>query len=333
MSPSQKSSQLAGVDAVKYLMAFCVVAIHFRANYIEAGHEQFLYPVWFDWLIKLAVPFFFMATGFLLQRKLEVIDSVAERRRFMFERCRKVFKMWVLWNLIYLPLVVYYFFYFDYTLLEAVKFYVYMITLYGGVFCGFPLWYLYSLIFITLTVALLQPLHGYRYWLLAIFVVAIFVRWLSPAPENPVLRLNNRLIGYAYGGGLAFVGGMLVFSFRRRLNLLFYLAAIGLSLAMKYLGDLPYIPQVGALGLFGLSLVLSGRMGDVQLIGLRRQSMWIYFTHMIVIAFYFKVFDVQARIPDEWVNFALIELGACLLGYALYRIERTPLGRPLSGLI
>lgn len=333
MSASQNSSQLSGVDAVKYFMAFCVVAIHFRSNYIEAGHEQFTFPLWFDWLIKLAVPFFFMSTGFLLQRKLETIDSAAERRRFMLERCRKAVKMWILWNLIYFPLIIYYFFYFDYTLVAAIKFYVYMITLYGGIFCSFPLWYLYSLIFVTLAIALLQSVRRYRLWLLLIFAASILLRWFYPEPDNLILRLNNRLIGYAYGGGLAFVAGMLINNLHGRLNLLISGAILALSLGMKFIGELPFIPQIGAIGLFGISLAMSNRMTHLQLIGLRRQSMWIYFTHMIVIAFYFKVFELQQFVANEWVNFALIELGAALLGFALYKLERTPLGRPLSKLV
>lgn len=326
-------SQLSGVDVIKYLMAYCVVAIHFRANYIEAGHELFSYPLIFDWLIKLAVPFFFITTGFLLQRKLHKISSAEERRRLMFERCRKVLKMWALWNLIYLPLVIYYFFYFHFTPVDAIKLYVNMITLYGGIYCAFPLWYLYSLIFITFTIGLLQNIRRYRLYLILIFAAAIFLRWLYPEPDNLILRLNNRLIAYAYGGGFAFIAGMLIYSFRERLNLLFFSLMIVLSLAMKFFGELPYIPQIGAIGLFGLSLALSAKMGDRPLTGMRRQSMWIYFTHMIVIAFYFKIFEIQAFIPNAWLNFVAVEAAAGLLGYLLYRVERKPYGNLLSALL
>lgn len=332
----QKSSQLAGVDLIKYLMAFCVVAIHFRANYVEAGHDNFAYPIFFDWLIRLAVPFFFMATGFLLQRKLSDMDSAPLRRRFMLQRCRKVLKMWALWNLVYLPLVIYYFFYFRTPLLPAIKLYVNMICLYGGIYCAFPLWYLYSLIFITLTIALLQPLRHYRLYLLLIFSASILLRWLFPEPDNLLLRLNNRLIGYAYGGGFAFLAGMFAYTFRAHLNLLCSSAFLILSAALKFYSlnlpsELPFIPQLGAIGLFGIALTLSKSMPEASFISLRRQSMWIYFTHMIIIALFFKILDLQTLIPSPWLYFLLTQAAAALLAYILSRL--TPHSRALQSLI
>lgn len=38
MSVSPK--ELAGVDVIKYIMAYCVVAIHFRPNYNSEWHTR-----------------------------------------------------------------------------------------------------------------------------------------------------------------------------------------------------------------------------------------------------------------------------------------------------
>ena len=51
MSVSPK--ELAGVDVIKYIMAYCVVAIHFRPNY----NSEWQYPEIFEWY-KTSCTFF-----------------------------------------------------------------------------------------------------------------------------------------------------------------------------------------------------------------------------------------------------------------------------------
>ena len=56
--------QYLSVDIVKFIMAILVVGIHCNG----IGYGQ--YPHWLDFINKLAVPFFFVTTGFLIQRKI-----------------------------------------------------------------------------------------------------------------------------------------------------------------------------------------------------------------------------------------------------------------------
>lgn len=57
-------AQYLSVDIVKFIMAILVVGIHCNG----IGYGQ--YPHWLDFINKLAVPFFFVTTGFLIQRKI-----------------------------------------------------------------------------------------------------------------------------------------------------------------------------------------------------------------------------------------------------------------------
>ena len=162
MNHNQMTSQLPGVDIVKYLMAYCVVAIHFRANYWEVDRDGFDYPFWFDWMIKLAVPFFFMVSGYLLQRKLDFIADKREQRKVVFQRCRRIARMWMLWNIIYVPLTVYYFYYYDVAPRDAVVLFIKMMLLNGGIYGAIPLWYLYSLLWVTLAIGINLRSGHYR---------------------------------------------------------------------------------------------------------------------------------------------------------------------------
>ena len=56
--------QYLSVDIVKFIMAILVVGIHCSV----VGYGQ--YPQWLNFINKLAVPFFFVTTGFLIQRKI-----------------------------------------------------------------------------------------------------------------------------------------------------------------------------------------------------------------------------------------------------------------------
>lgn len=90
LSSVVKTNHLPGVDLIKYIMSFGVVAIHFRVNY----NPDWNYPFIFDWLIKLGVPFFFLTSGYLLQRKLETCVST-ESSKIARLKAFKYFRIWL----------------------------------------------------------------------------------------------------------------------------------------------------------------------------------------------------------------------------------------------
>lgn len=327
------TSQLPGVDIVKYLMAYCVVAIHFRANCWESGADWFNYPLLFDWLIKLAVPFFFMSSGYLLQRKLDSITDKGKRRETIFKRCRRLCRMWLVWNIIYLPFIVYYFHYNDIPAVEAIKMYVKLMLLNGGIYGSIPLWYIYSLFWVTLIVAIAGNFRYYRRWLFAGFMLLSFLIWLDPHVDSVIVHKIQTYGEHTLGGGLSILAGMLLYSFRGYFKPVYYLLLILLSVSMKIYGDLPYIPQIGACGLFGLSMLFSFRSDRMDFLGLRKQSMWIYFTHMMVIAIYFKMLAAESYFASPWISFVMVEAAAGILAYGLYRLQQTSFGRPLGSLL
>ena len=58
---------MGGVDLGRFVMALGVVLIHLEAMFYTDGY----YGAFLDWFIRLAVPFFFMASGYLVLRRME----------------------------------------------------------------------------------------------------------------------------------------------------------------------------------------------------------------------------------------------------------------------
>lgn len=93
------SKQIAGIDVVKFLMALCVVALHVP----HTVDDMSLFPFGFQWMITLAVPFFFACSGFLTAKRLKVLTSKSERDEYLKNRVVYLFRLLIIWNLFYLP--------------------------------------------------------------------------------------------------------------------------------------------------------------------------------------------------------------------------------------
>ena len=89
------------IDVMKFFMAIMVIALH--ANPLSD------YSFWGNYMItqcltRVAVPFFFIAAGFFLFRKmtLESLDGAAVRSYVI-----RILRLYCIWCLIYLPLIIY----------------------------------------------------------------------------------------------------------------------------------------------------------------------------------------------------------------------------------
>lgn len=128
---------IASVDCLKLFFALCVVAIHIR-TFMNLKYADAI-----DWLIACAVPFFFVTSGYLMGKKQLEAN---ERSIYFRKKAFKVFKILLLWILIYLPLDLY-----ELSLsgrlydVKEFMFYLWGILTAGVGITGWPLWYLYTL--------------------------------------------------------------------------------------------------------------------------------------------------------------------------------------------
>lgn len=90
-----KNNNLSGVDVTKLLMSFSVIGIH---SYI---FDQKNLPYFLDFIVSLAVPFFIISSGYLYSRNYGL------RTNQLSKTSLKYLRLYVLWVLVYLPLVIF----------------------------------------------------------------------------------------------------------------------------------------------------------------------------------------------------------------------------------
>lgn len=132
------------IDLFKFIMAFFVVAIHTRPlNNIGNLYISELYNI----ILNMAVPFFFMASGFLLASKLTNPYNSEENIHIIKAYLIKIVKLYLIWSIIYLPLAVYDYIVSDISLQRAILLYIRGLFITGEHYNSWALWYLLSTIY------------------------------------------------------------------------------------------------------------------------------------------------------------------------------------------
>ena len=125
------------IDVFKLIMSIFVVAIH--THPLENISNSVINGI-YDSLVSLAVPFFFVATGFLVYE--DVLNDTAFKTRFI-----KLLKMYLIWSIVYLPLAICEYIDKKYTIYYSVLLYIKDLLLVGEHYNSWVLWYLLSSIY------------------------------------------------------------------------------------------------------------------------------------------------------------------------------------------
>lgn len=205
------NTKYSSIDICKFFMAICVIAIHTIPFY---GYTNIVVDEVFENIIRCAVPFFFMATGFFLALKsgwpCNTDGAVLNITKYL----KKVIKLYIIWSIIYLPLAILLYVTEDYTIVKSVVVYFKNLILLGEHYNSYILWYLLSTIFAVGFCAFLlkrkfTPYHlaiiG-SFLLIVMFVIDYFVAQtnLPPMLEKVQVAIvrsigNGRLLnGFFY---------------------------------------------------------------------------------------------------------------------------------------
>lgn len=145
------------IDLVKFIMALAVVAIHtdplincFNRNILEIYNQ----------IVNLAVPFFFLASGYLLAiRMTSNFSSNEDIQRVKYQLC-KIIKMYLIWTVIYFPLAVYHYVSSKISLYGAILLYIRGFLFVGENYNSWPLWYLLSTIYAMIVIIMILKVRG-----------------------------------------------------------------------------------------------------------------------------------------------------------------------------
>lgn len=321
----ETQGQLPVIDIVKFLMAFCVIAIHVEGIYNMSPYFDVRYPFGFEWLISTAVPFFFIVSGFLLGRRLygEHI-SRDDYRKTASGRAWKLFRLFACWLVVYLPIAV-----IDLAgngkgLVHNVAVYCWSVAVNGESPYAWPLWFIYSMAWVMLLLSWLRPSRRLLWWVFAGFCLLLLNTWVVTAASGvpKICGIVSTFTSRTLGGGAYIVGGLLLYIHCDKIATLpAGVVLIGTSLVLAWFG-LPYSPLTGGSGIFLVGLSARLPEGRGYLVA-RELSMWIYYTHMLILyALFTRYF--QHLLPQPFVLLGCASAATLMLSLGLYRLKEIP---------
>lgn len=96
---STSAETLSGIDIAKLFFAFCIVGLHTGVFYnFPIGY--YIHTM----LFRLGVPFFFFCSGYFISKK---VITCSDRKEVFFSTIKKLLVVYLLWNLIYVPISLY----------------------------------------------------------------------------------------------------------------------------------------------------------------------------------------------------------------------------------
>lgn len=309
--------QYNSVDAMKLFFAVCVVGIH-SSDVCPAE-----FPSVVMMLVKMAVPFFFMASGFLLARKLKA--SPAEAEAICWKAARKYLRLYLLYLGLYLPLAVAAYATNDAPFLVDVARYVSGVLFHGEPPYGWPLWYLWALILgiATIGLALRRGVGLGRLWMfsLCLFLLNAFVKDFLLVPTR-----------YFTGLLLLLTGVMTERVAARRRSWCAGLLLLWLAVGMWHTGWTLFYPAVVGAGVFLLTLGV--RLPDSPVYRrMRTVSALTYFFHMYFI-FLLKVLVLYGALTlTRYEAWAVTTVAVCLFALAIDKLRARPSLRWLNALL
>ncbi|MBR4026765.1 MAG: acyltransferase family protein [Lachnospiraceae bacterium] len=307
------------IDVVKFIMAIAVIAIH-TCPLVNCNNKNTL--TIYNNIVNMAVPFFFLASGYLLSIKLSFpynLNDMLIIKNFLY----KIIKMYLCWMIIYTPLAIYHFISDNSSIIKAVLMYIRGLLFIGEQYNSWQLWYLLSTIYTIILIIILIK-NKYLRWQgieisIIISVIMISLNWLVEYEGTvPFIVLFRQLTYYFINNGRIFTGaiyipiGMYIAhkKISRKINLtIFILGFIGNYFIENEIIS-TYLLIITSIGLFGI--VESINLKDNALYPfLRNMSTIIYFIHMYVWSFYYKIIYRQKTYGIN--SFLITTIVSCII--------------------
>ena len=334
------------IDLFKFLFSFVVVAIHTHPL-PDQLYNTILGKI-YDVVLQMAVPFFFIASGFFLGKKLTVQKSavdVAHDRLALKKNLSNTIKLYLIWMAIYTPLAIIHYIEIDSSLLRSLFLYLRGVFLVGEQHNNWILWYLLSTIYAVLTMLALTKIKWDRKALILLSVSASCVFALCqywgyyPGQVNGVFSLIIKAIKYVFSYGRIFNGmiyipiGILLSNdiriFPRPLLWgMFLCGFVGNFLNENKSLDVAFL-VLSSIGLFGIICKLRIYGNTEVFRALRSMSKTVYFMHLYVWTGYYTVmygkksYGIDCFLAVSGITAAIAYI-VYVLKYALQNRDKEP---------
>jgi hypothetical protein len=281
--------ELCTIDLFRLLMAILVVTIHTKPF-------SFIHSIIIDKLMyvltSVAVPYFFIASGYFLFRRWDEMnrDDLSQR---LLKYLKRIIGLYIIWTIIYVPFTIYGFVINNMSLQQSISSFARGFLFVGENYYSWPLWYLLALIvsvfIIYIFIKLNLSITSICSISFAITTVGILMNYHLffhlPTFIDKMIAVYFHLFLYTRNGiffSLLFVVlGMLIairgiISSKLILYLFLFLGCIG------YAYSIPFTIYIMGYSLFAISLASNNKAKrDLPYSDIRLMSKVIYFVHMI----------------------------------------------------
>lgn len=327
MSTASKSKTSFGcIDIIKFIMAILVIGIHTRP--FDAFEKTAVVRI-YDQCTLLAVPFFFLVTGYFLEGK----DTAG-----IGKQLRKYTRLYIVWTAIYFPMAAIYAVNNHTPLLNFVLSYIRGLFFRGEQYNSWMLWYLLSTVY-ALVFILLAKKKRFSTERIA-FIGGAIMLFSFAIDQLQQLETASAALGFIqkivrvtiFDGrilrGLFFIPlGMLLS--KHGLSVGMYIAVFVSSFAADLYFDSVLLTHVfwilSSVGLFGISKSISMPKSPLYLV-LRKMSTAMYFLHMYVwTAYYWLIYREKTYGLDSFI----VTVVSCILLSGLYMYAENSRGKQI----
>lgn len=329
-NPSNLNNDLYCVDIFKYIASIFVIVIHVGA-FSNKSNITGEYLCILQWIIRTAVPFFFITSGYLTERKLQKLQRREDKSRYVFHRSAKFFKLFIIWLLIYLPITIVYDILNNISFHNAIYDYITSVIFSGESVSAWPLWYLYASGFSLLILASLSKYKHYLIIYLSIFVFVYIINIFTTDFHTGVFYYIHRICDRPLGGGIYLAFGMILYKGSSFINKYIIILLLALSFLFKVY-DLESFEIWGGIAFFIMALRIKLKPNDIYL-KLRIQSIWIYYIHMYVLVFIMSFVFMKGLQLSIYFVLSISISASIILSYLIYKLSEIKRFRFLNNLI
>ena len=325
MTDRQTDRQNNCIDLFKLIMAIAVVAIHTHPlENCTSGDLLKIYEI----MVNMAVPFFFLASGYFLGMKMDwpYSENVNDINRII-KQLKRIIQMYLIWTAIYLPLAIYHFISLKTIPIKAALIYIRGFIFIGEQYNSWPLWYLLSTIYALLIIYLLFKLKkATEINLILLSVIASIVSIgltefvIYEGDLSFTLQNIQKLVVYSISSGRIFRGmiyipiGILLTNKKVSSAVSSLVLIIGFVVAFFTNNNIisSYLLIIISIAFF--ELVKSVKLEYRKIYPkLRSLSTTIYLVHMYVWTFYYKiVYGEKTYGLDSFLATLIISILVCL---------------------
>ncbi len=289
---------LCGLDITKFIMAICVIAIH--TNPFIQSNNAIVLKI-FDCFTSIAVPFFFIASGYLLQMKIWHA-APSEETDIIILQLKRMLKLYLVWSAVYFPLAVAEYAKGEYSLLKAVLIYIKDFVFVGQHYNSWMLWYLLSTIYALIAILFLRKakIKTERILVIAlvIFIISILIDAIKMTDNtNSIIMLLKTFFKYTIGNGRLLRGFLYIslgmFFWNKRLSIKRYAFILAFTCLFiiytiiedELVGTIFLAPCVASFFL----LITEVNIYSERCIILRKLSTEMYFLHLWIWTIYYTL--------------------------------------------